>query len=465
VSVAAIIAAHFVVTGAGSGLTFTAPTVHTATFTQSNTGTTTAVTLPATILADDWIFLIPMDQFSVSGIPSGFSTLRGQWGSNLLASVYVKKAVSGDAGATATFTFSGTGPGEIACVVVRNGRGVIRNVRFFNANANTSTFTLATAVTSLASDLLLYLGGIRTTAATTIGQSTGTTDATDTVSQVRAIAGHATASGVDSNQTWTSTVTAGTSPGEIGLIIAIDGDTTATQNYELEVLADSPIAYWKGGEASGVGFGDRSGIHGFGGLYAGSPTLGATALISGDTSTAVTYNGTSQYALTDDQPEFDSGGFNTVESWIKTTATTGAPIFVARDSGVNSSASGRSFQLGLNLGKPYVTAFIAASLPAFTGTVVTITGPTSIADGNRHQVAFTYDGTTLILYVDGTAVASTTSAGFLALSWQLSIGCRWTSSATAASLTAATIGHVSYYGTALSAARILAHYNAGLGTP
>jgi hypothetical protein len=83
----------------------------------------------------------------------------------------------------------------------------------------------------------------------------------------------------------------------------------AASAYSAAVLADSPLAYYRLGEASGTTMTDSSG-NSRNGTYAGSPTLGAPGLVTGDSDTAVTFNGTSQQA----QVAFGS--------WMNTTALT-----------------------------------------------------------------------------------------------------------------------------------------------
>ena len=65
---------------------------------------------------------------------------------------------------------------------------------------------------------------------------------------------------------------------------------TAT-GYSGEVLADSPRAYWRLGEASGTSAADSSGNNRTG-TYLNTPTLSQTGALTADTNTAVAFNGT-----------------------------------------------------------------------------------------------------------------------------------------------------------------------------
>ena len=60
-------------------------------------------------------------------------------------------------------------------------------------------------------------------------------------------------------------------------------------SYREAVLATSPVAYWRLGEASGTVARDEMGLHH--GTYVGGPTLGVPRLLAGDPDTAVTFPG------------------------------------------------------------------------------------------------------------------------------------------------------------------------------
>lgn len=97
--------------------------------------------------------------------------------------------------------------------------------------------------------------------------------------------------------------------------------------YTAEVLADSPIGYWRLGEAAGTTAVDAgSGSHN--GTYVGSPTLGVAGLV-GDANTAVTFNGTSQDVLVTNPGAWFAGDF-TIEVVLKTTSTKAVAAVLAK---------------------------------------------------------------------------------------------------------------------------------------
>lgn len=208
--------------------------------------------------------------------------------------------------------------------------------------------------------------------------------------------------------------------------------------YSSEVLADSPLVYWRQGEASGTSVVDSSGNN-RGGSYNNSPTLGVTGLLTGDSDTAVTYNGTTQYA---------ESGFSswmnvsviTLEAVIKTTATSGT-VF-------GRGGSNRNYRIGISSGK----AFIELN----TGSFPILIGSTAVNDGNPHHIAGTWDGTTIRLYVDGVADGTLASGGTLSAAGNvLRVAQR-----SGDSFFAGTVDECALYGTALSSTRIAAHATA-----
>lgn len=214
-------------------------------------------------------------------------------------------------------------------------------------------------------------------------------------------------------------------------------------SYSAEVLADSPLVYWRLGEASGTSAADASG-NGRTGTYSGTYTQGVTGLLTGDSNTAVTLgaNGLVTVADTTDLSAF------TAEAWIKTTDTGGA--FISR---TGSPTTNRVFYLETSGNVARAIIFKTNS------TLTSVTGTTTITDNAAHHVAMTYDGTTLRLYVNGVeeGTPSTAVSGTLnTADAPLVLGGRGTTHEFDG-----TIDEAAYYTTALSGARIAAHNTAG----
>lgn len=218
--------------------------------------------------------------------------------------------------------------------------------------------------------------------------------------------------------------------------------------YASEVLADSPLLYWRLGEASGTTAADASG-NGRTGTYAGSPTLGASGLLTGDSNTAATFSGSSGQYLSGAAPATTSAF--TFEFWLNI-ASTGVTRALANR--YPSATGDRIFFLQVNSGGALTLALRNAA-----GTNANVTGTATVAGSGRHHVVITYDGSATRIYVDGVLDATTTAAtGALAnVTPDLEIAARAASPA----WTAGTFDEVALYGTALSAARVSAHYTAG----
>jgi hypothetical protein len=213
------------------------------------------------------------------------------------------------------------------------------------------------------------------------------------------------------------------------------GAAPASNTYATEVLADSPLVYWRQGEASGTSMLDSSG-NGRGGTYNNSPTLGVAGLLTSGSDTAVTYNGTNQYG---------ESGFSswmnvsviTLEAIIKTTATSGT-VF-------GRGGSNRNYRIGISGGK----AFIETN----TGSFPILIGSTAVNDGNPHHIAGTWDGSTLRIYVDGVADGTLSAGGSLSAAGNvLRVAQR-----SGDSFFAGTVQECALYGTTLSSTRIAAH--------
>ncbi|MDE2101848.1 MAG: hypothetical protein KGL39_31670, partial [Patescibacteria group bacterium] len=78
------------------------------------------------------------------------------------------------------------------------------------------------------------------------------------------------------------------------LNVEIDWADSGAFTYQMEVLVDQPVGYWRLGELSGTSAADQTG-NGHTGTYHGGPTLATPGLISGDLNTGITLNGTNQY--------------------------------------------------------------------------------------------------------------------------------------------------------------------------
>lgn len=224
-------------------------------------------------------------------------------------------------------------------------------------------------------------------------------------------------------------------------------------SYSSEVLADSPLAYYRLDDASGTVAVDSSG-NGLDATYFGSPTLGATSLLASDPS-----NGAVQFDGSNDRVELAMSSNITsfsVEAIIKT-STTAAMQIAGRASGASSM-----FYIDTSAtGQPRCVAKNTA------GSFAVATGPTSIADGQPHHIVGTFSGGTsgtVRLYVDGSQVATATLSFTLdgTLDIAFSVGAQGGGSGRFVN---GVIDEVAYYANVeLSSGRVAAHYAAAIAT-
>lgn len=220
--------------------------------------------------------------------------------------------------------------------------------------------------------------------------------------------------------------------------------------YVVEVLADVPMVYWRLGESSGTTAAD-AGYLGVAGTYVNSPTLGTTGLLSGDTDTAVTFNGTDQGVQAATNPSTLDANPLTVEAIIKPSRVTGTQVIASRH-GSGGFAAWTLRLEGTDLKFIYwYTTFDAQ----------TITATTTFAAGTEYHVVARHDGSRVCLFVNGvkeTDVAATftidTGSDPLRVAYS-SFG----------EYFQGVIDEVALYAASLSDTRIADHYAATGGTP
>lgn len=222
------------------------------------------------------------------------------------------------------------------------------------------------------------------------------------------------------------------------------------------MLADHPLVYWKMDDLSGTVMTDSSG-NGNNGTYGdastSSPTLAQTPLIS--TGKSVLLNGSTQTCAWGQTIALSAGNSTSFEAWIKTSAGAGLPMMICADD--TGPLGGRFVQFGLSTG---VVRFILFDSGGGSHTAL---GATTVTDNTARHIVGTYDGTTMIVYVNGVS-DGTLSATFTlpdaASTPVVKVGARFVSGIGFSNFFTGNLDELAIYTSALSAARVAAHYAA-----
>ena len=224
-------------------------------------------------------------------------------------------------------------------------------------------------------------------------------------------------------------------------------------SYEANVLADVPQAYYRLNETSGTTVADISG-RGYTGTIHGSVTFSQAGALAVSTDTSMQFDGSTAYISLPTILLPNITAFS-VECWFKVAATANlanSPVFVGNDDPQHNL-------VGFNFGAfPHGTDGLFFNV-AINGVWKQATSSTIFAANTWYRVAATYDGVTLRIYTNGVQTGSLAASGVMTVSNNpVLIGAMIGPTAFLNGF----LDECSIYNTALSASRILAHYNAGI---
>lgn len=229
-----------------------------------------------------------------------------------------------------------------------------------------------------------------------------------------------------------------------------------TATYQSDILSDNPLAYWRLGESSGATQAVDTSGHGYTATYSGGITFGAPGAIANDTNTAISSAGTGKVA----SPAFSTVTNFTIEGWTYLTDPTW-------NSGANynNALYGKYGNLRLLI-RPGASNTSAYALGYFgvwlNGTEYSIQPVNKTLTNTNQWVHWVVvrNGSTLTVYRNGVQVGQRTDLPATA-----------TANITGSVLVTDTayylkgsVDEVALYNYALSATRIQAHYNCGLGS-
>jgi hypothetical protein len=219
-------------------------------------------------------------------------------------------------------------------------------------------------------------------------------------------------------------------------------------------MSDSPSSYWRLGESSGTTATDEVGA--FNGTHVATPTLGVAGIFAGNAAAA--FNGTDEYTNCGGAGNFFTSNQFSLELWVKMTTPIGTTYLLSK---ANDSLAGQWYLgiSGSSAAQPGTVLFRVANGTIRTGK---ITSAAPDLTSWKHIVA-TWNAGTFKIYVnavdqglssDGLDTGTVTT--LLTSAVDTNIARRGTGGGFAL----ATIDEVAIYPTALSAARIAAHYAA-----
>lgn len=224
--------------------------------------------------------------------------------------------------------------------------------------------------------------------------------------------------------------------------------------YASVVLADSPLGYWRMGEADNTTRLDSSG-NGRDATASGVVWQNATGLIDGDSDKATSLPGAG-YVEPANTSAWDTASI-TLEAWIKPTAATGTQYMII-DRDPDGGSSFRVFQFRLESDGGVGFIFWTSA-----GIKVMATPASAVTVGGTFHVVATYDSATgaAVIYVNGTSRATATHSGAI-ISGTMGPRIGAHGGTPVMNKFEGVIDEAAIYGTALSATRIAAHYAAGI---
>ncbi|MCW2527231.1 MAG: hypothetical protein JWM76_2091 [Pseudonocardiales bacterium] len=273
-----------------------------------------------------------------------------------------------------------------------------------------------------------------------------------------------------------NTINAGTNAGNV-----LDGSSNSANPYYQDVLADGANNYWRLDQATGsmavnsVSSNDM--------VASSGVTPNVAGALTGDTDSAVTFDGTAQGYATS-QTRGPAPSTFTEELWFKTTTTKGGRLMGFGSANAPNGISANQFDRQVYMdGAGHLTFGVNTfgnTLKSASSSTATVTSSGTFNNGAWHHVVATVSSSGLALYVDGTTIGQkTNSAALWAFPGYWRIGGDnleyWPNTTGVQSIAvgdpprntspiAATIDEVATYPTALSLATVQKHYADGSHT-
>lgn len=247
----------------------------------------------------------------------------------------------------------------------------------------------------------------------------------------------------------------------IATILAHSRRRAKSAVYRAAVMADAPLAYWRMREVNGAVAIDETGN--FHGSYIGTPSFQS----SGPMDIATRFPSGSVYMEQTSGSLYPGSSDFTLEGWFRShVALTSSQRFWLAGKYNSSSVNNRSFGIQLqneNVDRNYWRAFISADGTSANTTIIGQSTGNGVPESVRasdawHHWVLVRSGSTMRLYIDGVEIATNTISGALFNTPEpFRVNGMATSGIQAGDCYAT---EVAIYHSALSAARVSAHYAA-----
>lgn len=246
---------------------------------------------------------------------------------------------------------------------------------------------------------------------------------------------------------------------EAGAFRSLDQDLDVslpapTDAYGTAVLEDDPFLYWRLAETAGDFAQDSSGQD-HAGRYLGGLTRGVEGALVGTQDPAVQLNGVDSHIVSD-APVAAPGAFS-LEVWFRTASTRGGRLI-----GFGNQTSGLSNQYDRHL---WVNNDGSLTFGVYPGRAVTAITPAGYNDGQWHHAVATQGSDGMVVYIDGTAVATNpeTRAENYTGYWRVGGDRTW--SGASSNFLDGRVDEAAVYHRTLSAEEVAEHHRVGMAEP
>jgi Concanavalin A-like lectin/glucanases superfamily len=218
-----------------------------------------------------------------------------------------------------------------------------------------------------------------------------------------------------------------------------------TLSYRAQVLAASPVSYWRLGETSGTTAADELGANP--GTYS-NVTLNQPSALASDSNPSASFSGSGSYVTVPSSSSLNMTSAVSVEFWVKRrTISSSYQVLVGKPG--DGASQDENYAVWLTPSNRYIAYFGDGS------TYVAVQTP-AVTDTNWHHVVASNDGSTAKIYLDGVLKqTASTTLKLTANTKPLNIG-RANSNQYFFN---GWLDEVAIYPTALTGATISSHYN------